>query len=109
MRAEMESCTSNSSDSKNHLRAEEAIGGNAQALQALRELIIFPLHFSHEAQKLGLKWPRGLLLYGPPGTGKLFWSVGHIGQLSVHTLFIEHMLVKVREFSVRLFQRLHLT
>ncbi|KAG5062853.1 hypothetical protein JHK85_004036 [Glycine max] len=65
MRAEMESCASN-----NHWRAEEAIGGNAEALQALRELIIFPLHFSHQAQKLGLKWPRGLLLYGPPGTGK---------------------------------------
>ncbi|XP_020218216.1 cell division control protein 48 homolog B [Cajanus cajan] len=66
----MESCTSNSSGSNNHWRAEEAIGGNTQALQALRELIIFPLHFSHEARKLGLKWPRGLLLYGPPGTGK---------------------------------------
>ncbi|KAI4314075.1 hypothetical protein L6164_027016 [Bauhinia variegata] len=51
-------------------RAEEAIGGNAEALQTLRELIIFPLHYSRQAQKLGLKWPRGLLLYGPPGTGK---------------------------------------
>ncbi|KAL2320053.1 hypothetical protein Fmac_029022 [Flemingia macrophylla] len=70
MCAEMESCTSNSSDSNNHWRAEEAIGGNAEALQALRELIIFPIQFSREAKKLGLKWPRGLLLYGPPGTGK---------------------------------------
>jgi len=53
--AEMESCTSNSSDNNNHWRAEEAIGGNTEALQALRELIIFPLQFSQEAQKLGLK------------------------------------------------------
>jgi len=53
--AEMESCTSNSSDNNNHWRAEDAIGGNAEALQALRELIIFPHHFSREAQKLGLK------------------------------------------------------
>ncbi|ESW25502.1 hypothetical protein PHAVU_003G041700 [Phaseolus vulgaris] len=66
----MESCTSNRSDNNNHWRAEEAIGGNTEALQALRELIIFPMHFSQEAQKLGLKWSRGLLLYGPPGTGK---------------------------------------
>lgn len=51
-------------------RAEESIGGNAEALEALRELITFPLYYSREAQKLGLKWPRGLLLYGPPGTGK---------------------------------------
>ncbi|XWS69624.1 hypothetical protein CRYUN_Cryun04dG0194600 [Craigia yunnanensis] len=39
-------------------KAEEAIGGNV------------PLLYSREAQKLGLKWSRGLLLYGPPGTGK---------------------------------------
>ncbi|CAJ1931890.1 unnamed protein product [Sphenostylis stenocarpa] len=70
LNGQMESCTSNSSDSNNHWRAEEVIGGNTEALQALRELIIFPLHFAHEAQKLGLKWSRGLLLYGPPGTGK---------------------------------------
>ncbi|XP_031400715.1 cell division control protein 48 homolog B [Punica granatum] len=51
-------------------RAEEAIGGNREALEALRELISFPVLYSREARKLGLKWPGGLLLYGPPGTGK---------------------------------------
>ncbi|XVE85733.1 hypothetical protein DITRI_Ditri17bG0114700 [Diplodiscus trichospermus] len=59
-----------SSVSEEQWKAEEAIGGNAEALQALRELIVFPLLYSREAKKLGLKWPRGLLLYGPPGTGK---------------------------------------
>ncbi|PWA72802.1 cell division cycle 48B [Artemisia annua] len=43
---------------------------NSEALQALRELITYPLLYSNQAQKLGLKWPCGLLLYGPPGTGK---------------------------------------
>ncbi|BFG16835.1 hypothetical protein CerSpe_031070 [Prunus speciosa] len=51
-------------------RAEEAIAGNAEALEALRELIIYPLLYPREGQNLGLKWRRGLLLYGPPGTGK---------------------------------------
>ncbi|KAG0492716.1 hypothetical protein HPP92_005851 [Vanilla planifolia] len=51
-------------------RAEEAIAGNRGALEALRELIIYPFVYAHLAKKLGLKWPRGLLLYGPPGTGK---------------------------------------
>ncbi|XP_038893114.1 cell division control protein 48 homolog B isoform X1 [Benincasa hispida] len=55
---------------ENQWRAEEAIAGNSEALKALRELIIFPLLFSQEAKKIGLRWPRGLLLYGPPGTGK---------------------------------------
>ncbi|XP_035542581.1 cell division control protein 48 homolog B-like [Juglans regia] len=62
--------SSHNIDSQNRWRAEQAIAGNAEALQALRELITFPLYYSREAQKLGLKWPRGLLLYGPPGTGK---------------------------------------
>ncbi|XP_022149087.1 cell division control protein 48 homolog B [Momordica charantia] len=56
--------------SENQWRAEEAIAGNSEALQALRELIVFPLLFSQEAREIGLRWPRGLLLYGPPGTGK---------------------------------------
>ncbi|BAT99141.1 Cell division control protein [Vigna angularis] len=96
MCAEMESCSSNSSDN-NHWRAEEAIGGNAEALQALRELIIFPLHFSQEAEKLGLKWSRGLLLYGPPGTGKtsLVRAVvrecgAHLTIISPHTVHRAH-------------------
>ncbi|XP_027360244.1 cell division control protein 48 homolog B isoform X1 [Abrus precatorius] len=50
----MESCVSNS-DRKEQWRAEEAIGGNAEALQALRELIIYPFLFSQQARKLGLK------------------------------------------------------
>ncbi|KAJ6712207.1 CELL DIVISION CONTROL PROTEIN 48-like protein B [Salix purpurea] len=57
-------------NSNNEWKAEEAIGGNKAALEALRELITFPHLYSREAQKLGLKWPTGLLLYGPPGTGK---------------------------------------
>ncbi|XP_042377914.1 cell division control protein 48 homolog B-like [Zingiber officinale] len=51
-------------------RAEDEIAGNSRAIQALRELIIYPFIYAEEARDLGLKWPRGLLLYGPPGTGK---------------------------------------
>ncbi|MED6130580.1 Cell division control protein 48 B [Stylosanthes scabra] len=86
-----------SSSSKNQWSAEEAIGGNAQALQALRELIIFPRLFSPQAHKLGLKWPRGLLLYGPPGTGKtsLVRAVvrecgAHLKIISPHTVHRAH-------------------
>ncbi|KAB2072296.1 hypothetical protein ES319_A07G006300v1 [Gossypium barbadense] len=78
-------------------KAEEAVGGNAKALQALRELIVFPLIYSREAQKLGLKWPRGLLLYGPPGTGKTSLvraivreSGAHLIVLSPHSVHRAH-------------------
>lgn len=69
-------------------RAEEAIGGNGQALQALRELIIFPLLYSQQAQKLGLKWPRGLLLYGPPGTGKTSLVRAVVRESGAHLIVI---------------------
>lgn len=36
-------------------KAEEAIAGNAEAIQALRELICYPLMYSREARVLGLK------------------------------------------------------
>ncbi|KAL6332513.1 hypothetical protein AAG906_008550 [Vitis piasezkii] len=88
---------SSSSDGRNEWRAEEAIAGNAQALEALRELITFPLYYSCEAQKLGLKWPCGLLLYGPPGTGKtsLVRAVvrecgAHLTTISPHTVHRAH-------------------
>lgn len=35
--------------------AEQSIAGNTEALQSLRELITYPLLYSHEAKKLGLK------------------------------------------------------
>ncbi|KAL5553617.1 hypothetical protein UlMin_041018 [Ulmus minor] len=66
----MEGRSRNAGSNGKKWRAEEAIAGNAEALQALREFISFPILYSSQAQKLGLKWPRGLLLYGPPGTGK---------------------------------------
>ncbi|XP_021756682.1 cell division control protein 48 homolog B-like [Chenopodium quinoa] len=68
----MEESTKSSNESiKNEVwKAEQSIAGNSEALQALRELIAFPLLYSSHAQLLGLKWRRGLLLYGPPGTGK---------------------------------------
>jgi ATP-dependent 26S proteasome regulatory subunit len=39
-------------------------------LQAVRELVGWPLLYKQEAAALGLSWPRGLLLHGPPGCGK---------------------------------------
>ncbi|XP_027099778.1 cell division control protein 48 homolog B isoform X3 [Coffea eugenioides] len=70
-RRDMETSSSSSTlTNGGQWRAEEAVAGNWEALRALRELITSPLLYSRESRKLGLKWPRGLLLYGPPGTGK---------------------------------------
>ncbi|KAJ6962763.1 cell division control protein 48 [Populus alba x Populus x berolinensis] len=75
-------------NSNNEWKAEEAIGGNKAALEALRELITFPLLYSREAQKLGLKWPTGLLLYGPPGTGKTSLVRAVVRECEAHLIVI---------------------
>lgn len=55
MRTNMEASSSNSTTTGDEFRAEEAVGGNAEALQALRELITFPLLYSRQSRKLGLR------------------------------------------------------
>mmetsp|Transcript_48868 Transcript_48868/g.156524 ORF Transcript_48868/g.156524 Transcript_48868/m.156524 type:complete len:406 (-) Transcript_48868:133-1350(-) len=50
--------------------AATRVGGMGPALAALRELVGWPLRYNREAEALGVKWPRGLLLHGPPGCGK---------------------------------------
>nr|DAD31475.1 TPA_asm: hypothetical protein HUJ06_010326 [Nelumbo nucifera] len=87
-----------SSGSSGQWRAEEVVAGNAEALEALRELIAFPFHYSRESRKLGLKWRTGLLLYGPPGTGKtsLVRAVvrecdAHLTVISPHSVHRAHV------------------
>ncbi|KAJ4760099.1 Cell division control 48-B-like protein [Rhynchospora pubera] len=69
-------------------RAEEVIAGNKRALEALRELIMYPFLYSRESRKLGLKWPKGLLLYGPPGTGKTSLVQAVVKESNAHLTMI---------------------
>jgi transitional endoplasmic reticulum ATPase len=46
------------------------VGGLANVIQELRELVEIPLKRPQILAQLGLEPPRGVLLVGPPGTGK---------------------------------------
>ncbi|MBN8808057.1 MAG: CDC48 family AAA ATPase [Sphingomonas sp.] len=46
------------------------IGGMADTIDQLREMVELPLRYPELFQRLGVEPPKGLLLYGPPGTGK---------------------------------------
>ena len=46
------------------------IGGMAQTIDQLREMVELPLRYPELFQRLGVDPPKGLLLYGPPGIGK---------------------------------------
>ncbi|RLG72953.1 MAG: AAA family ATPase [Methanobacteriota archaeon] len=48
----------------------EDIGGLAEELQRVREMIELPLRHPELFKKLGISPPKGVLLHGPPGTGK---------------------------------------
>lgn len=48
----------------------EGIGGLAEQIRELREVIELPLMNPELFERVGIKPPKGVLLYGPPGTGK---------------------------------------
>lgn len=48
----------------------DQVGGLADYVQSLKEIVFFPLLYPKFFQNYGIKPPRGVLLCGPPGTGK---------------------------------------
>ena len=57
-------------NSKKNPSASERIAGADEALQTLRECVVWPARYAEDAAALGASFPRGVLLHGPPGVGK---------------------------------------
>uniref|UniRef100_A0A8C9W5W2 ATPase family AAA domain-containing protein 2 n=1 Tax=Scleropages formosus TaxID=113540 RepID=A0A8C9W5W2_SCLFO len=48
----------------------DSVGGLRNHIQALKEMVVFPLLYPEVFEKFKIQPPRGCLFYGPPGTGK---------------------------------------
>ncbi|MBD0328160.1 MAG: AAA family ATPase, partial [Pyrinomonadaceae bacterium] len=64
------------------------VGGLAEVLQELRELVEIPLKRPDLLAKLGLEPTRGVLLVGPPGTGKTLTARSLAEDLGVNYIAI---------------------
>ncbi|XP_033120277.1 ATPase family AAA domain-containing protein 2-like [Anneissia japonica] len=48
----------------------ESVGGLGKHVQALKEMVVFPLLYPEVFERFKITPPRGVLFHGPPGTGK---------------------------------------
>jgi proteasome regulatory subunit len=63
------------------------IGGLAEQIREIREVIEMPLKNPEIFKKIGIEPPKGVLLYGPPGTGKTL--LGKAVAAETNSTFIE--------------------
>lgn len=60
----------------------EQIGGQSEAISAIRKAIEYPLLHAETFQQFKFSQPKGFLLYGPPGCGKTLIGQAAAGSLS---------------------------
>jgi transitional endoplasmic reticulum ATPase len=66
----------------------EDIGGLANELRLIREMVELPLRYAEVFEKLGIEAPKGVLLYGPPGTGKTLIARAIASETNIHFIRI---------------------
>ena len=66
----------------------EDIGGIADAVGKIREMVELPLKHPEIFIRLGVTPPKGVLLYGPPGTGKTLLARAVADESSAHFISI---------------------
>lgn len=60
-----------------------SVGGHSRHIQALKEMVVFPLRYPEFFKKFNVVPPRGCLFYGPPGTGKTLMARALANECSV--------------------------
>ncbi len=66
----------------------EDIGGLAEQVRLVREIVELPLKRPELFIRLGIRPPKGILLYGPPGTGKTLIARAVASESLVHFIHV---------------------
>lgn len=66
----------------------EDIGGLDEIKKELQRMVIWPLRYKEEMQKMRLRQPKGILLYGPPGCGKTLIGKAMAGESEYNFLAV---------------------
>ena len=66
----------------------EEIGGLADEIQRIREMVELPMKHPEIFKRLGIDPPRGLILHGPPGTGKTLLAKAVAGESEANFVHI---------------------
>jgi transitional endoplasmic reticulum ATPase len=66
----------------------EDVGGLADQIRAVRELVELPLVFPQVYRQLGIAPPHGVIFYGAPGTGKTLLARSVANEIDAHFTYI---------------------
>jgi len=72
-----------SMEATSHVSYED-VGGLANELRLIREMVELPLRYAEAFERLGIEAPKGVLLYGPPGTGKTLIARAIASETKLH-------------------------
>ncbi len=62
----------------------EDVGGLANEVKLVREMVELPLRYAEAFDRLGIEAPKGVLLCGPPGTGKTLIARAVASETKLH-------------------------